>query len=128
MNDGILIVDNEDRIQYVNQSFCNTFGDTFDEIKEKKAKDIFLDEEQKIVLANALKQRTKNTSSQYEIQLKAKNGKMIWMLIKGSDYKDRNDNVIGSIGVQTNITPLKEAEKILEYNKARLKQAQEVEW
>jgi len=127
MNEGILIVDNDERIMYANTTFCKLTEYEFNEIKGKKASELFLlDDSNKKNMKMTIQDRKNNISSQYEIQLRTKTGRIIWVLVSGSAYKDAHGKVIGSIGVQTDITALKETEKALAYNESRLKNAQAV--
>lgn len=126
MNEGILIVDNFDKIMYANKTFCQLVGYEFYEIKGKVAHELFLENEYQGLIQNAIEERKSEKSSQYEIQFKTKNGKKVWILMNGSPYLDRKGSIVGSIGVQTNITRLKELEKTLEYSNSRLKAAQTI--
>jgi PAS domain S-box-containing protein len=116
MNEGLLIVNNRDEIMYANKTFCRLFEYEFEEIKGKMAKELFLDEDsQKKMIENINEQRKQKMSSQYEIQLKAKSGKKIWTIMSGAPYLDGKGNVIGSIGIQTNIDQLKEKQSRLKH-------------
>lgn len=114
MNEGVLIVNNEDQIMYANEIFCSIVGYEFNEIEGQNARSLFTaNEEDLIKMEEVLKQRKGNLSSQYELQLKTKSGKKIWMLISGSPYHDRNGKVIGSIGIHTDISVLKKSQREL---------------
>jgi len=126
MNEGILIVDNYDKIQYANESFCKLLGYDFKELNGKIAAELFLDSADREKMLKIIGDRKNKKISKYEIQLKKKDGNKKWMLISGTPYLDRKGQVIGSIGVQTDITQFKETEKILKYNESRLNQAQTV--
>jgi PAS domain S-box-containing protein len=126
MNEGLLIVDNEDRIHYANETFCNLLGYKFNEIKGKVSKEVFLDNEQQKKIGNIIENRKVRKTNQYEIPLITKENKIIWMLVRETPYLDRKGKEIGFIGILANITHLKETEKTLKYNEARLNQAQEV--
>jgi len=126
MNEGLVIVDLESKIQYANKSFCDALGYEFNEISGKMATDLFLNDEQKLVAERIKAERKLKKGSRHEMPLKTKDGKIIWMSIGGSPYFDRKGKVIGSISVQANITGFKEAAKILEHNEMRLNKAQEV--
>ncbi|MBI3509798.1 MAG: PAS domain S-box protein [Bacteroidetes bacterium] len=127
MNEGILIVNNEDRIMYANKMFCTTLEYELGELKGKGASDLLLSTpEQKEQVKKAIAERLEKKSGKYEIQLTTKSGKKIWVLINGSPYLDRNGKVIGSIGLQTNITHLKETDLVLRQSESRLKQAQSI--
>lgn len=127
MNEGILIVDNSDRIMYANNKFCEFVGYAFWEIKGKIASDLFVDNvEDKKLISNTLIERQEKKSSQYEVQIKTKSGEKIWILMNRSPYLDKEGKVIGSIGVQTNINHLKELENILEQKNVMLNLAQAI--
>lgn len=114
MNEGILIVNNDERIMFANRAFCKLSGYEFEEISGKIASDLFIhDAEAKAMIKNNIELRKNDVSTQYEIQLKTKQGDNIWMLISGTPYKDMNGNTIGSIGLHTNINQIKEANRSL---------------
>jgi len=77
-------------------------------------------------MAAIIEERQRYKSSQYEIRLKTKTGKRIWVIMSGSPYLDRKGNVIGSIGIQTNIHSLKRSEQKLLHSQAKLKEAQAI--
>ncbi len=111
MSEGLLIVNNQDEIMYANERFCSLLGYEFNEIKGKVAKDLFLaDEKSRDFMDRMNEERQLRKSSHYELQLKAKSGELIWVSMSGSPYLDNQGNVIGSIGIQTDINTLKKAE------------------
>ena len=119
MNEGLIIVNNEDEIMFANKAFCNQLGYTLQEIKGKVASELFFkNSNQKIEFKTILEDRKKRKSGRYELKLKNKCGDSVWVMISGSPYLDKNNNVIGSIGIQTNITQRKKAEeKIMKSNR-----------
>lgn len=126
LSEGILIVDNDDRIKYANDSLCKLLGYEFSEINGQIANELFLNEEDRQNFGNILEARKNKESGQYEMPLRTKQGNMVWMLVSGSPYLDQKGNVIGSIGIQTDLTHLRENERVLEHNESRLRQAQAV--
>lgn len=112
MNEGILIVDNEDRIMYANKIFCELVGYEFKEINGKIANNILIDKSEMPKIKKMLEERKQNKSTQYEIQLSSKTGEKIWVAINGSPFTDKAGNIIGSIGIQTNINQEKKAEAL----------------
>jgi PAS domain S-box-containing protein len=108
MNEGVLIVNNNDEIMYANKKLCEQLGYELNELKGKVARNLLTKEvgAEKIVL-NAIEERKEKRSTQYEMLLKTKSGQKTWALISGSPYLDINGNVIGSIGIHTNIDELK---------------------
>lgn len=127
MNEGVLIVDTNDKIMYANKKFCQLTEYKFEEISGKIASDLFLEcPEHKEILQTAIKERARNKSGQYEIPIKTKSGKTTWILISGSPYLDKRGKIIGSIAIQTNIDYLKQLELELYNNNLRLNRAQNI--
>lgn len=108
MNEGVLIVDNKDRIMYANKAFCWQTGFGYDELKGQVARNLLTNEQDtRKKIEETMLERLEKKSSQFEVLLKTKSGKNIWTLISGSPYFDIHGNVIGSIGIHTNISDLK---------------------
>jgi PAS domain S-box-containing protein len=115
MNEGILIVNNDDKIMYANAAFCKLSEYDFDEINGKIAHEfLILDAETQKIIKNNIELRKLDISSQYEVQLLTKSGNIIWILVSGTSYKDQDGKTIGSIGLHTNINQIKVANKNLE--------------
>ena len=112
-HEGILIVNNEDKIMYANDCFCQMVGYTMMELEGKIARKLFSDESDWSSMEKLLEDRNSNIASKYELQVKTKWGGKIWTLISGSPYLDPSGKIIGSIGIHTNITNLKAAEMSL---------------
>lgn len=108
ISEGILLVDNEEQILYANRGFSVITGFEQEELLGKRASDIFLDfsdDVQKIQEVN--QDRRHNKSSSYEVRIKTKNGSHVWLSIYGVPLKNKSGQVVGSIGVHTNISALK---------------------
>ena len=60
---------------------------------------------------NVTKERLKGISSKYELKMKKKTGETIWAEINGSPIIDDNGNVVGSIGLITDMTQRRHAEE-----------------
>ncbi len=116
MNEGLLIVNNDDVVMYANHTFCVLMGYESNEITGKIAKDLFISNSKyKTQIEFENEQRKKEISSQYEIELITKEGKKIWVLISGSPYYDKKGKIIGSIGILTNTNQLKAKEAHLKH-------------
>jgi|GEM_PF-1465227 len=113
MNEAVIQVDSEDRVLFINKKFTDILGYTIDEIYGKKAHEILLEPDQRHIMLEYAKQRQKGISSQYEIFFNNKVGEKICFLISASPLKNNSDEVIGSIGVMTDITLLKKADLAL---------------
>jgi PAS domain S-box-containing protein len=126
LNDGIIIVDNNENIVYANPTFCELTGYSLEEIKGKNAGELLLSERDRNRMMTVIDQRLNGESGRYEHEIRTKSGEKVWVIVKGLPYLDRYGNVVGSIGVQTNINELKKKEKELIHSRERLKQAQSV--
>ncbi|MFZ5551557.1 MAG: sensor histidine kinase [Bacteroidota bacterium] len=114
MNEGVMIVDHRDRIKFVNQSFCVMTGYASYELIGKNASDKLLQHQYyKDYVAEAIERRKKMKSDRYEIKLRKKNGEFISCEISGSPYLDKQGNIIGSLGIISDITFRKDTEKEL---------------
>lgn len=125
MSDGVVILDFDNKIKYANKAFCKLTEYGIEEIVGKDAFDLFITEKEKIHDTASI-HNTKKTPDQHELEVKNKHGKKIIVLVNSAPYSDNKERVIGTIYILTNISYLKKTERILKYNEARLKQAQEV--
>lgn len=110
MNMGLLEVDLNDRIQFVNQSFCELSGYTTDELIGKKASELFLDPENKAILNSKINIRKKGVSDSYQIKAKMKSKEEKYWLVSGAPNYNLNGKLVGSIGIHLDITELKKLE------------------
>lgn len=104
--------------------FCDMVGYTAEELIGKNAEELFVPEEFKPTLREQEQQRLKGKASVYEIQIKHKNGRRIWVLISGAPIRDKEGNVIGSVGIHYDITERRELEQHLSQAKDRAEKAQ----
>jgi PAS domain S-box-containing protein len=114
---GIIEVGLDERIQYVNQSFCKMSGYSLDELLGKIASKVLLSEEGQDMMAEKHKLRDDGISYVYEIKIRNRKNERKWWLISGGPSYDSSGNMIGSIGIHLDITSHKKLEK--ELKKAR---------
>lgn len=117
MNLGLLEVDNDEMIQFANQSFCDMSGYTLDEIVGKRASDLFPVNDSIEVLNAKNQLRLKGISDAYEVTATTKSGEVKWWLISGAPRYNDSGELMGSIGIHLDITDRKKLE--LELNEAR---------
>lgn len=111
MNEGVIVVDNDDVIQYVNDRLCEMFGYLRQELLGKVAYQIFLDEKDHDILKERNRQRVQGLSERYEVEMKRKSGEKIWTLNSAAPISTPNGAVIGSFAIITDITERKLAEE-----------------
>jgi len=118
MNLGLLEVDNNEIIQFANQSFCDMSGYALSEMVGQKAASLFTLTESIDLLEHKNELRKKGVSDAYELIVTNKKGERKWWLISGAPrYKDSGE-LVGSIGIHLDITDRKKLE--LELNEAKI--------
>lgn len=110
MNLGLLEVDNDDIIQYANQSFCFISGYQIEELIGNKASHLLLSADNEKVVISKSNQRKKGVSDAYELPLKNKDGELKWLLISGAPRYNDNGDLVGSVGIHLDITAQKQLE------------------
>jgi diguanylate cyclase (GGDEF)-like protein/PAS domain S-box-containing protein len=112
MSEGLLQVNNNDEVEFVNDRFCEMSGYRREELLGKVS-EVLLDEEGRKFVKEANKTRFEGISSQYEIKLKKKSGELMWVLIGGAPIINADGKVTGTMGVFTDVNERKIAEKQL---------------
>ncbi|MBB5647174.1 PAS domain-containing hybrid sensor histidine kinase/response regulator [Pedobacter cryoconitis] len=108
MNLGLIEVDNNEIIQYANDSFCSMSGFTQTELMKRKASDVLiLNEETKRKIQQKNELRKQGISDTYEVSVNHKNGKKRWWLISAAPRYNDNAVLVGSIGIHLDITQQK---------------------
>lgn len=110
MNDGVIIVDREQRIQYVNQHLLEMLGYEEAEILGKNAKETLAHEDDHEFIDQTFSQRLKGQKGRYEIQVSTKSGERLWMHLSSSPVLNAHNEVVGSMVVHSDITYRKMAE------------------
>lgn len=124
MNLGLLEVDNNEVIQYANQSFCDVSGYEIDELIGKEPSKLFLYKENSIPLVeHHVSLRKKGLSSVYQVPVKNKRGELRWWAISAAPNYDDKGNLIGSVGIHLDITDQKHMEEALKKEKENAQEA-----
>lgn len=113
MNEGVILADNDDVIQFVNRRECEIFGYEPEELIGQINNKLLIYEEDRHILIEKNKARLKSISDSYDIRGVKKTGEIIWLNINGAPVKDRDGNVIGSVGLVSDITERKISEENL---------------
>lgn len=114
MNDGLLIINEQLQLTYVNQRFTEMLGYSKTEILQHTLYDFF-DDENKSKLQGELEKRKEGLYEPYEIAWTNKYNQTIYTIISPKPIFDEKNNFKGSFSVVTDITSLKQAEiQILE--------------
>lgn len=111
MHLGLMEVDTEEKVLFVNQSFCDMCGYTEDELVGQLAKTLFVRGETNEMMEVKNDLRKKGISDAYEISVRNKKGEVKWWLISGAPRYNDKGELTGSIGIHLDITD----QKMLEY-------------
>lgn len=110
MHDGVVQVDNDDIIQFVNNSMCEMLGYKYHELVGKVGVDTFIFKDDREIVREKNRLRLTGLSDNYEVRGVKKTGEIIWLSISGTPIGDKAGKVIGSVGFLSDITERKRAE------------------
>ena len=114
MTMGILEVDNDEKIIYMNKSFEQIVGYSFEEIAGKKASEIFVKDADKLKeMDDITEMRKQGKESVYEVSLCRKDGKNAQVVISGAPTFDIDGSVKGSIGIHWDVTEIRKTQQDL---------------
>jgi PAS domain S-box-containing protein len=110
MNLGLIEVDNDEIIQYANQSFCEISGYDMDDLIGRDATNLFVRGDNTTLINEKKSLRVKGVSDAYEVATKTKRGELKWWLVSGAPRYNDKGEIVGSIGIHLDITTQKEIE------------------
>jgi PAS domain S-box-containing protein len=93
--------------------FCEMTGYTKEELEGKNGFDLLVPDEFKDKIREELKLRAQGKESAYEMQVKRKNGEILWVLVSGSPVYDTSGKITGSISIHLDITESKQFQERL---------------
>ncbi len=115
---GVMEVDLNEKIVWVNESFEKLTGFSLKYLKGKNAMKLFLpDEGAKKIMYSIGSDRKRRNDSIYEIRMKKSKGEFIDVVISGSPIIDLNGQVKGSVGIHWNVTEIRKMERMIEEEK-----------
>ncbi len=127
MSEGLIQVDTNDVIQFVNDRYCEMTGYARAElIGQKAAQALLTSEEDRRMAQERGRLRRHGHVDRYEIQLRKKSGEVIWVEVGGALLVDASGRTIGSIGVVTDITARKQTEEALRESEERYRMISEL--
>ncbi|HYM61494.1 MAG TPA: EAL domain-containing protein [Thermoanaerobaculia bacterium] len=119
MREGLSQVNNDGVVEFVNDRFCEMVGYTREELIGRRADMIAAFPEDVETIQSKHELRLWGVSDQYEIRVRRKDGRIIWVEIGGAPVTDASGHVVGSIGVHDDITERRRAEEALRESEAR---------
>lgn len=113
IGEGVVQADNDDKLLFINKRYCDMLGYRMDELIGKIGYEVLLDEEDREIIKNKNVDRTKGLADKYEMVIKKKDGTPVYMEVMGCPVYDRAGNVVGSLGIHSDITERKKTEENL---------------
>ncbi|CAH8283633.1 PAS domain S-box-containing protein [Mariniflexile fucanivorans] len=110
INLGLLELDLDDKILMVNKSFAAMTGYSEKELIGVKGKELLPINDDRELMAEQAKNRKKGRTDSYELRINNKKGELRHWLISGAPNYDLEGKIIGSIGVNLDITEFKNLE------------------
>lgn len=110
MNMGLLEVDNEDKILFANQSFCDMSGFSLLDLLGNKASEMLMSQIERSLVESKNAIRQNGISDSYQIKAINKNGENRHWMISGAPNYNLNGELTGSIGIHLDITEQKNLE------------------
>ena len=111
-NEGIWILDSEDRTTFVNKKMAEMLGYSQEEMAGKSGWD-FIDEKDEALIKLNKEMRQWRIQGNTELKLIRKNGSHLWAHINIKSFFDNKGKFTGAMGLLTDITKKKEIEKAL---------------
>ncbi|GAB5553576.1 MAG: hypothetical protein Sapg2KO_31670 [Saprospiraceae bacterium] len=127
MSLGLIEVDNDHRVLYTNDSFCEMVGYQREEIIGNFANDLFIPFQYQRRMEQQQERRKTGQAGVYEVELLKKDGDRIWVIISGVPILGNHGETIGSMGIHFDISDLKKLQKELESAKMIAEAAQQAE-
>ncbi len=114
MNEVVMMVDNEDKVRYVNKRFTEKLGYKPEEIIGEIGFKLLFDPNDQNIIINKNHNDENNLVNQYEISFAAKDGHKIYFLVSTAPINNSDRKTLGSIITMVDITEKKIIEKELE--------------
>ena len=111
MNEVLMMVDNDNRIIFVNNRFTEMLEYKPEEVIGKIGYEFLIPKDRQHEIINANNQRKKGSKSVYEMQFITKKGQTIDCVVSGAPIYNAKGEVVGSISAMVDITELRKAEK-----------------
>jgi PAS domain S-box-containing protein len=120
MNEGVILVDNEDTIQFINPAACRIYGyKESDMIGQTGYKKLVCEDDWHIIVKKNAS-RLNGVTDSYQVRGKKLTGEIIWVRISGAPVRDKHGKVQGSVGILTDVTDIIEKENALQLQNAYL--------
>jgi|GEM_PF-1359640 len=123
MNEGLIHVDGDGKIQFINDRIVQMLGFTSDELVGKSAiSPLIFEKANRKFLAKRLRvYRDRDRLKQYELPMRTKDNNIVWMLVNGHTILNGSGDIIGTMATLVDITDRKRTEEKLQRVNQELK-------
>lgn len=111
MSEGLIQVNQDEVIEFVNDRFCEMTGYSRGELLGKASYDVLFDARGRQYAGGINNKRLQGESGQYELKLKKKSGESLYAIVGGAPVINAENEIIGTMGVFTDITERKRIEE-----------------
>lgn len=118
--EGIWQVDTEARATFVNQRMAEMLGCPQEEILGRSMFE-FMDDTSRQIAREKLGRRWTGVSEQYEFRFLRRDGTELWGIVAASPVRDESGQIVGALGMVTDITKRKTAEAALRRGEEELR-------
>lgn len=119
MNEGMVVLDKNSNIEYVNSKLCKMLGYNEDDFLNHPIAD-FLDVKNQDIMKEQFESHNKSKAISYEIEWTRKDGKKVPTIVSPQPIFDSDGNITGRFGTITDITDIKQAQESLAKERALL--------
>jgi len=114
MNDGLAIDDEEGRVVYANQAFCEMLDRSPDEVLGQPWFQFTKDKDQDWV-QDKVEERRSGKTARYELEWVKKSGEIVPSIISATPLENHKGDFLGTFAVITEISAQKEAEETIQF-------------
>lgn len=111
IDEGVIYTDNNGKILFVNQRFCEMSGYSHGELLETYGEILLGKDENQ--MKEAIRKRKKGLKESYELNIVTKSGGEITLYVTGVPIKDEQGEIVGTLGSHLDITHIRHTEKKL---------------
>jgi len=110
MSEGLMVTDLRERIEFVNDRCSAMLGYPHDALVGMTTLDLLATAADADTLRGKAELRRRGLADRYEVALHSQTGQTIWVQVSGAPMRDARGDVVGTIGILTDITERKQAE------------------
>ena len=125
-DNAVIIMDAKGNFEWVNEGFIKLFGLSFNEFIEREGINLFSDSSNPNIDSIYKMCLVDKISVNYESYIVNKADEKVWVQTTITPIKDKNDNVIRIVAIETDIRKLKKAEKDIKNRNEQISNQREI--